>query len=249
MAGARGQHERETDVLGSEQIFPLIDAVRQGDEAAARHLVEAAMEFLHPAVMQMLHQRSASGGYLTDTLSSSAYANERIAEDAWEITHTTCCTMLARLDSFRGRGRLGGTARFSTWLYAIAQNEVRSLLRKRWREQRRRAHPIVRDDTDENTLLEPIAISEEPSAIEQMVEDEQRALVQEGLDQAPLTPAQREAIILFYVMGYKQERIAEMTGVQVGTVKKRVFDGIRKLRAYVEEREAGFAHREEAKES
>ncbi len=42
-------------------------------------------------------------------------------------------------------------------------------------------------------------------------------------------------MIMFYVLGYKQERIAELTGVQVGTVKKRVFDGIRKLRRYMEE--------------
>src|SRR5690625_4153541 len=206
------------------------------------------MKFLHPAVMQMLHRRSASGGYLTDTLASATNLNERIAEDAWEITHTTCCTMLTRLDSFRGRGRFGRQVRFSTWLYAIAQNEVRSLLRKRWREQKRRAHPIVRND-DEDTPIEPIVISTEPSTIDQMIEDERKALVQEGLDQAPLTPEQREAVILFYVMGYKQDRIAEITGVKVGTVKKRIFDGIRKLRAYVEEREEGSTRREEARGS
>lgn len=247
MAGARGQQERETDILSSDQIFPLIEAVRRGDQEAARRLVEAAMEFLHPAVMHMLHQRKASGSYLTDTLASASHRNERIAEDAWEITHNTCCTMLTRLDSYRGQGRFGRKVRFSTWLFAIAQNEVRSLLRKRWREQKRRVHPIVQNDDE--TPLEPIVVSTEPSAIEQMIEDERKALVQEGLNQAPLTPEQREAVILFYVMGYKQERIAEITGVQVGTVKKRIFDGIRKLRAYVEEREAGTSQREEAKGS
>ncbi len=247
MAGARGQQERETDVLGSDQIFPLIDAVRRGDQEATRRLVEAAMAFLHPAVMQMLHQRKAAGGYLTDTLASATHLNEQIAEDAWEITHTTCCTMLKQLDSFRGRGRFGRRVRFSTWLFAIAQNEVRSLLRKRWREQKRRLHPLVRHDDEEP--LEPIVVSTEPPAIERLIEDERKALVQEGLEQAPLTPEQREAVVLFYVMGYKQERIAEITGVQVGTVKKRIFDGIRKLRAYVEERETGTSRREEARGS
>lgn len=248
MAGARGQHERETDVLGSEQIFPLIEAVKQGDEAATRLLVEEAMQFLHPAIMQMLHKRSASGAYLTDTLASATHAIDRISEDAWEITHTTCCTMLTRLGSFRGRGRLGGTAHFTTWLYAIAQNEVRSLLRTRWREQRRRSHPSG-NETHGGALPEHVDVSDEPAAIDRMIEYELRALVQEGLDKAPLTPEQREAVVLFYVAGHRQDRIAEMTGVQVGTVKKRVFDGIRKLRTYVAEQQSGSAGQEEAKGS
>lgn len=248
MTDARRWDTADAEILEPERVLSLIEAVREGDEMATQRLVQGAMQFLYPVVVKMLQERSASGTYLSDTL-TDARGIQSITEDAWEIVHSTCCSMLARLDTFRGRGFMGKRARFTTWLYAIAQNEVRSVLRKRWRERKRRVDPVGPSDDpdDERSVPEPVDPASELSPADRLAEDETRELVYRALEEAPLTPEQREAVILFYVMGYRQDRIADMTGVQVGTVKKRIFDGIRKLRAYIDAHEGENSHARGAK--
>lgn len=54
---------------------------------------------------------------------------------------------------------------------------------------------------------------------------------------AELSPAQREALLLAYFSGRTQREIAEITGVPLGTVKTRMFAGMRKLQAALREPE------------
>lgn len=223
-------------VLQTEAAHALIEAAKADEEEAVRTLVAEAMAFLHPAIMAMLHKRRAAGSYVSDTmLTGGSQVHRVIEEDAWDLTHATCVAVLNNLASFKGRNRLGRPVRFSTWIYAIAQNQVRAALRKRWREQRRRQRNEVSAGVDGATQRDIVddsgATSPEAIAVEQAELD----LIRQGLREAPLTDEQREAVIMFVVMGYRQDRIAELTGVQVGTVKKRVFDGLRKLRAFVHE--------------
>lgn len=244
MREPNGTEDHKSMLQISEAVEELLAAVKQGDDAAKRRLVEAAMQFVHPAVLHMLHQRRAAGSYLSDTLGSGSSAMQAMAEDAWDITHATCCAMLANLASFKGRGFLGRRAQFTTWLYAIAQNQVRSALRKRWRERRRRYDVASDDDGFDPADLADPEVRGSPEAASD--EAALRALVAEGLDQAPLTPEQREAMVMFFVWGHRQDRIAAATGVQLGTVKKRIFDGVRKVRAYVEARSGETPEREGA---
>ena len=225
------------------------------------------MDYLFPAVLAMLRERHAQGTYVTDVLHQSGPdLYERMQDDAWEITHSACVRMAGGLASFRGRGAFGRPVQFSTWLYAIARNEMRTLLRNRWRERRRRhtgggstgaggglrevpAAPeaAVRSaSTRETYWKEPAAAAvtadlpgQAGSAPDQLFIDQwERELLREALEKAPLTAEQKQAVIMFHGLGYPQERIAAMTGVQIGTVKKRIFDGLRKLRAYMQERSA-----------
>jgi DNA-directed RNA polymerase specialized sigma24 family protein len=43
-------------------------------------------------------------------------------------------------------------------------------------------------------------------------------------------PEQRDAILYFFVQELDQKTISQITGAKVGTVKKRIHDGLKKLR-------------------
>ena len=232
--------------LDSEQVLAWIRAARAGDDEALSELIGAAMEFLFPAVLSMIVELHRGGSYLTDALHRGGPdLPERMRDDAWEVTHAACCRMALKLDTFRGRNAFGREVKFSTWLYAVARNELRNLLRSRRREARRRLPPVRADDgaaeSPVDHLLNQAAEPFDPGSTagspeEAVVAADTRRLVLEALDLAPLTPEQREAVLLHYGLGYRVERIARLSGVQVGTVKKRLFDGLRKLRTYVKER-------------
>lgn len=292
----------------------LVAAARAGDKEALRDVIAWAMDYLFPAVLSMLYERHGQGDYLTETLHRGGPDfGDRVRDDAWAVTHAACCRIAQRIDTFRGRNALGRPVQFGTWAYAVAQNEVRTLLRSRRRERRRyggsvdewgdfgtgvdsggrrtggtatgaatgaaagsgpgTARGVAPDTASETTSRAPLERARGPAPrtasapasetggaagggnvkptpdprlhrVESSPEQAalgklESALVREALQQAPLTPEQREAVVLFHGYGYRQEQIAAMTGVQVGTVKKRVFDGLRKLRAYVESRQSG----------
>lgn len=234
----------------SEQVAEWIHSARSGDDQALSELIGAAMEYLFPATLGMLRDRRRQGTYLTDTMSSGGPdLIERMKDDAWEVTHAACCRMALKLHTFRGRDLLGREVKFSTWLYAIARNEVRNLLRSRYREAKRRWRNLPPAGAGEQEAPTDFfalrdTASEAPGPEQIAEEMDERRIILEALEEAPLTPEQREAVLLYYGHGLRQERIADLTGVQVGTVKKRIFDGLRKLRAYVKERSGEPAKRE-----
>lgn len=235
-----GRPQVHSSLLQSDEVLHLVDAAKAGDEEAMHRLVAEAMAFVYPAVLSMLRARKAAHTYLSDTMQGDRSA-AALEEDAWELTHATCLAMLDKLHTFRGRDLLGRSVKFSTWVYAIAQNQVRAALRRRWREHRRRAALRARPDADAPAAEDPPEPDAVASPEELAVERSERALVRQALAEAPLTPEQRDAVVMFYVLGYSQAQIAERTGVQVGTVKKRIFDGVRKLRLYIEGRSSARA--------
>jgi RNA polymerase sigma factor (sigma-70 family) len=105
-------------------------------------------------------------------------------------------------------------AKPSTWILTLVHRRAVDLVR---REQRRRAPP-------------PGGLEEESDGA---VEDEaalrsRRQLVQEALRRLPVE--QRETLELAYYGGFTQTELAERLGVPLGTVKSRMFAGLRKLR-------------------
>ena len=107
-------------------------------------------------------------------------------------------------------------AKASTWILTLVHRRAVDVVR---REERRRAAPL--EDVDQPDAREPAA----DEAIELR---DRRRVVQEALRQLP--DEQREALELAYYGGLTQSELAERLSVPLGTIKSRMFTGLRRLR-------------------
>ncbi len=107
----------------------------------------------------------------------------------------------------------------STWILTLVHRRAVDLVR---REERRRAEPL--EDTDHPTG---------EATDEEAWLRAQRQVVQEALRKLP--PDQREAIELAYYGGFTQSELAERLGLPLGTVKSRMFTGLKRLRELLAE--------------
>jgi RNA polymerase sigma factor (sigma-70 family) len=117
---------------------------------------------------------------------------------------------------------LADRAKASTWILTLVHRRAVDLVR---REERRRGDPLE--------TVEPAAgeATDEQAALRA-----QRRIVQEALRQLP--DEQREALELAYYGGYTQSELAERLGQPLGTIKSRMFTGLRRLRDLLAD--AGF---------
>jgi RNA polymerase sigma factor (sigma-70 family) len=129
----------------------------------------------------------------------------------------------AFLNVWRSAGRFqAGRAKASTWVLTFVHRRAVDLVR---REQRRRTER-------EEAAPEPAG----PGADEDAARRAKREIVQAALSRLPQD--QRQAIELAYYGGYTQSELAERLGEPLGTIKSRMFTGLQRLRALLDE--AGF---------
>ena len=130
-----------------------------------------------------------------------------LAEDAVQEAFLTVWRSAGAFAADRGKPR--------TWILTLVHHRAVDLVR---REQLRRRAP-------------ELAESEEPTvgstAEEEATLRDRRRTVQEALRQLPAD--QREALELAYYGGLTQSELAEQLRVPLGTVKSRMFAGLRKL--------------------
>jgi RNA polymerase sigma-70 factor (ECF subfamily) len=107
----------------------------------------------------------------------------------------------------------------STWILTLVHRRAVDLVR---REERRRADPL--DDVEQPTG---------EATDEEAWLRAQRQVVQEALRKLP--PEQREAIELAYYGGFTQSELAEKLGQPLGTIKSRMFAGLKRLRELLAE--------------
>jgi RNA polymerase sigma-70 factor, ECF subfamily len=126
----------------------------------------------------------------------------------------------AFLNAYRNLSRFSGSS-FRSWLTRIALNAAMDILRKR---KRRPSEPYP--EWEDEAWQPPAPESERPEQVS-LVAQQRRVLARAMTD---ITPDQRTAIILYDVQGYDYAEIAELTGVNVGTVKSRIHRGRLALR-------------------
>jgi RNA polymerase sigma-70 factor (ECF subfamily) len=142
----------------------------------------------------------------------AAYAALRVAEDAEEVAQDAFVRAFAALRMYRGE------ASFRTWVLKIAWR--RALSRRRRRAWRLRREPI-----EDVAILPDRTGGPEEKLLAREFYGHVRRLI------GALPRRHRDALLLAQSGEYAYDEIATMLGVAVGTVKWRVSDARRRVRA------------------
>ena len=132
-------------------------------------------------------------------------------EDAAELTQE------AFLNAWRGLGRFQGESSFSTWLYRLASNVCIDFLR---REKRRRSLSMTVSLDDEEGERQAELPDRRYAPEEALERSEARRAVAEGLER--LTPEHRQVLVMREIHGLSYAEIAQVLGLEEGTVKSRI---------------------------
>ncbi len=179
-----------------------MDRVLAGDRDAFAVLVERHGSRIHGAILRMVGDPEAAN----------------------DLAQETFLKAFSALASFR-RG-----AAFSTWLYAIALNQVRSEYRRR---KSMKGQAMLSLDAAGGPGDDPDGRPQEPPGpgpgpADEAVRREEAALLHRALER--LDGEYREAVVLRDIEGLSYEEIAEAVDVPAGTVRSRIHRGRAALR-------------------
>ncbi|MBN1247187.1 MAG: sigma-70 family RNA polymerase sigma factor [Anaerolineae bacterium] len=170
----------------------------------------------------------------------SVLRNRAEAEDAVQETFLDLLKALPAYD-------VNGPARFETWLYRVALNRARMHLRRKrppsaeWEDLEEGLERL--DVTDGGAVgaqsqLSSHGVLSGGSLVEggperTMIDRETATALWRAVDQLPDT--HRLPVLLRYREGFSYEEIAEALGVQLGTVKSRLYNAHKKLQRFLAE--------------
>ena len=154
------------------------------------------------------------------------------AQDALDASQEAFFRAYRALTSFRG------DSKFSVWLYRLTSNVCLDMLRKRGRREELSL-------TDEGVSELPLPdLRYDPQGL--LEKKELRRAVRRGMEK--LSPEFREALALRDGEGLSYEEIGQVTGLESGTVKSRIYRARRKLAAILMA-DGNFSGREPSYES
>ena len=139
------------------------------------------------------------------------------SEDAADMTQEAFIKAYNSLQAFRG------DSKFSVWLYRIVSNVCLDFLRSK--NRRPTVSLSVEDDDGEDTQLDVADESQSPELL--LDRKLTRDSVRRGLDSLP--PDYRQILLLREMQGLSYDEIAQALGLEVGTVKSRIFRARKKL--------------------
>jgi RNA polymerase sigma-70 factor (ECF subfamily) len=127
---------------------------------------------------------------------------------------------------YRGIRGFHGESSLRTWIYRIALREA-SNQRRWWMRHQQHEIPIEQEmgegETGRPVLLKDMLVDPSESPYDAALHEENRAYVERALRQVP--EPFRVALILRDIEGFSYEEVAEMQGVNLGTVKSRLVRG------------------------
>ena len=136
---------------------------------------------------------------------------------------------------FRGIGGFHGESTLRTWIYRIALREASN--QRRWWARHKQQEVAMETEISEchtgsPVLLKDTLVDPGESPFERAAHEEERSWVEQALMQVP--EPFRTTLILRDIEGFVYEEVAEMQGVNLGTVKSRLVRGRALLRGLLE---------------
>jgi RNA polymerase sigma-70 factor (ECF subfamily) len=155
-----------------------------------------------------------------------------LARTVQDRTEAADLTQEVFVKVFRGVANFHGESSLRTWIYRIALHEA-SNQRRWWMRHKQREVPIEQEMTDGDSgtpvLLKEMLVDPAESPYEMAAHAETRARVEAALQQVP--EPFRTTLILRDIEGFVYEEVAEMQGLNLGTVKSRLVRGRAFLKA------------------
>lgn len=133
------------------------------------------------------------------------------AEDAMDLTQETF------FNAWRGLPRFNGQSKFSTWLYRLATNAAIDFLRREKRRGTVSTVPLYTEEESQRALDIPDHRFTPQTELERK---ELQQAIQRGLER--LSDEHRQALVLREVNGLSYAEIAQVLGIEEGTVKSRI---------------------------
>ena len=143
------------------------------------------------------------------------------AEDAADMMQEAFLKAYRSLKNFRG------DSKFSVWLYRIVSNVCLDFLRSKSRKPT--VSLTAENDEGEETEIEVADLAPNPE--ECLMSSLTKDAINRGLKALP--PEQREILLLREVSGLSYEEISEALGLELSTVKTRIFRGRKRLAAFL----------------
>jgi RNA polymerase sigma-70 factor (ECF subfamily) len=133
---------------------------------------------------------------------------------------------------FRGVGSFHGESSLRTWIYRIALREA-SNQRRWWMRHKQQEIPIDQEmgesESGRPVLLKEQLVDTAESPYDLVLHEENKARVEAALSKVP--EPFRSTLILRDIEGFVYEEVAELQGVNLGTVKSRLVRGRAALKA------------------
>ncbi|HEV2214565.1 MAG TPA: sigma-70 family RNA polymerase sigma factor [Terracidiphilus sp.] len=149
-----------------------------------------------------------------------------LARVAYDRADAADMTQEVFVKVFRGMGGFHGESSLRTWIYRIALREA-SNQRRWWIRHKQKEVPIEQEighgSCEAPLHLKDVLIDPGESPYEMAVHEENRARVEAALNRVP--EPFRTTLILRDIEGFVYEEVAEMQGVNLGTVKSRLVRG------------------------
>ena len=144
---------------------------------------------------------------------------------------------------YRGIGGFNGDSSLRTWIYRIALREASN--QRRWWGRHKRQEVTIETEFGESNDGQPLCLKDtlvdgHESPFDRAAQEEVRAKVEEELRRIP--EPFHAVVVLRDIEGFSYEEVAEILGVNLGTVKSRLMRG----RAHLKARLAGFAEARKA---
>ena len=153
---------------------------------------------------------------------TTVYSVVKNYDDSFDVAQEVFLKLYHSIASFKGESS------FSSWLYRIAKNTALDFLRKE-KKSRNNVSLYTENDDGEETQMEIPDNSVSSSPEQTAVRNEAKDIIYSALDE--ISEQHKELIVLRDIDGFSYEEIAEMLGLEYGTVKSRLFrarDALRK---------------------